>query len=105
MRAREAKRILKCSYTTLYNYLKQGKLKALDVGNKVVQYDDDSVHKLATSLHGDIEPQFTVVVTKNGNKSTFCLDERLVDKILDFITFNIKTNNIDGMKERISTNA
>ena len=32
MRAREAKRILKCSYTTLHNYLKQGKLKALNVG-------------------------------------------------------------------------
>lgn len=97
MRAREAKRILKCSYTTLHNYLKQGKLKALNVGNKVVQYDDDSVHQLATSLFGDIEPKFKVAVTKHGNTATFVLDERIVNKILDYITFELKNNAIDGM--------
>ena len=99
MRAREAKRLLKCSYTTLHNYLKQGKLKALDVGNKVVQYDDDSVQQLATSLFGDIEPKFKVVITKHGNTSTFVLDERIVNKILDYITFELKNNNIDGMED------
>lgn len=100
MKAKEVKRILKCSYTTLHNYLKQGKLKALDVGNKNVQYDDDSVQQLATSIFGDIEPKFKVTVTKFGNTSTFILDERIVNKILDYITFEIKNNAVDGMDNR-----
>ena len=98
MRAREAKRILKCSYTTLHNYLKQGKLKALNVGNKNVQYDDDSVQQLATSIFGDVEPKFKVTVTKFGNTSTFILDERIVNRILDYIAFEIKNNAVDGMQ-------
>lgn len=99
MRAREAKKLLRCSYTTLHNYLKQGKLKALNVGNKVVQYDDDSVQKLATSMFGDVEPKFKVTVTKYGNTSTFVLDERIVNKILDYITFELKNDAIEGMTE------
>ena len=101
MRAREAKRLLKCSYTTLHNYLKQGKIKALNVGNKVTQYDDDSVQQLATSLFGDIEPKFKVTVTKFGNTSTFVLDEHIVNKILDYIVFEIKNNNIEDMQENM----
>lgn len=100
MRAREAKKILKCSYTTLHNYLKQGKIKSLDVGNKTVQYDDDSVHQLATSIYGDVEPKFKVEITKYGNKSVFVLDERIVNKILDYITFELKHDAIDGMENR-----
>ena len=98
MRAREAKRILKCSYTTLHNYVKQGKLKAVDVGKKYAQYDDDSVQQLATSIYGDIEPKFKVTITKFGNTSTFVLDERIVNKILDFITFELKNNAVEGME-------
>ena len=97
MRAREAKKLLKCSYTTLHNYVKQGKLKALDVGNKHTYYDDDSVQQLATSIYGDIEPKFKVTVTKFGNISTFVLDERIVNKIIDFIAFELKNNAVDGM--------
>lgn len=99
MRAREAKRILKCSYTTLHNYLKQGKLKSINVGNKTVQYDDDSVQQLATSIFGDIEPKFKVTVTKYGNTSTFVLDERIVNRILDYIVFELKHNDVEDMKE------
>ena len=71
MRAREAKRILKCSYTTLHNYVKQGKLKAIDVGKKYAQYDDDSVQQLATSIYGDVESKFKVAITKFGNTAIF----------------------------------
>ena len=99
MRAREAKRILRCSYTTLHNYVKKGKLKALDVGNQIAQYDDDSVHQLATSLFGDLEPKFKVTVTKYGNTSTFILDEIIVNKILDYITFELKNDAIKGMED------
>ena len=100
MRAREAKRILKCSYTTLHNYVKTGKIKPLDVGNQISQYDDDSVHQLATSLFGDLEPKFKVTVTKYGNTSTFVLDERIVNKILDYINFELKNDAIEGMEEK-----
>ena len=102
MRAREAKRILRCSYTTLHNYVKQGKLKAVDVGKKYAQYDDDSVQQLATSIYGDVEPKFKVTITKFGNISTFVLDERIVNKILDFITFELKNNAVEGMDENES---
>ena len=97
MRAKEAKRLLRCSYTTLHNYVKQGRIKTLDVGNKQLQYDDDSVQQLATSIFGDIEPKFKVAITKYGNTSTFVLDEHVVNKILDYIVFEIKNNDIEGM--------
>lgn len=102
MRAREAKRILKCSYTTLHNYVKQGKLKVIDVEKKYAQYDDDSVQQLATSIYGDVEPKFKVAITKFGNTAIFTLDERIVNKILDFITFEIKNNAVEGMDENES---
>lgn len=99
MKAREAKRLLKCSYTTLHNYVKSGRIKVLDVGKKHTQYDDDSVQQLATSIFGDIEPKFKVTVTKLGNTSTFILDEHIVNNILDYILVKIKDNGIEGMTQ------
>lgn len=100
MRARDAIKLLKCSYTTLHNYVKQGKIQTINVGNKIRQYDDDSVKQLATSLYGDIEPKFKVEITKYGNKSTFILDESIVNKIFDYIVYELKNNNIESMETK-----
>ena len=55
---------------------------------------------MAASLFGDIEPKFKVSITKYGNTSIFVLDERIVNKILDFINFELKHNAIEGMEEK-----
>ena len=57
------------------------------------------MQQLATSIYGDIEPKFKVTVTKFGNISTFVLDERIVNKIIDFIAFELKNNAVDGMTD------
>ena len=103
MRAREAKKLLRCSYTTLHNYLKQGKIKALNVGNKVVQYDDESVQKMATTLFGETEPKFKVTIKKFNNISTYELDERIVNRIIDYIAFELKNDAIEGMEQGNTT--
>ena len=58
------------------------------------------MHQLATSIYGDVEPKFKVAITKYGNVSTFVLDERIVNRILDFIVFELKNNAIEGMEEK-----
>lgn len=53
MRPAEAKKILQCSYTTLHNYVKTGKLKLIQTTSKQHNYDDQSVYQLANSLHNN----------------------------------------------------
>lgn len=40
-----------------------------------------------------------MTITKHGNTSTFVLDERIVNRIIDFIAFELKNNAVEGMEE------
>lgn len=51
MKVKDAKRILNCSYTTLHNYVKSGKLKATrNPINNFLIFDDDSTIQLASKM-------------------------------------------------------
>lgn len=54
MRPKYAKQILGCTYSTLHNYVKRGKLKLAEnpTTTKQQEYDDMSVYELAETLKG-----------------------------------------------------
>ena len=95
MKAAQAKKILNCSYTTLHNYVKQGKLKLVSdsISKKQQEYDDASVYELSTKMHGSQNMNNVVVIYRNNERLEFKLNKMIVDKIADLIVFELKREN------------
>lgn len=96
MKPAQAKKILGCSYTTLHNYVKQGKLKLAtnNISNKHQEYDDASVYELSTKMHGSRNMNNIVVIYRENDRFEFKLNKMIVDKIIDVISYELKRENM-----------
>lgn len=96
MNAKTAKELLGCTYATLYNYVKSGKLKAEFSGpaKKKYAYDDQSVYTMMDRLHGKKTMHNKVVLFLSNKKYEFQLDKAIVDKVLDLINFELKRESL-----------
>lgn len=89
MKPAKAKELLNCSYTTLHNYVKSGKiLLAAGISGKQQNYDDASVYALCESrqVHEN-----TVSVVYKGKRYDFRLPDEDIIKILNYIGTCLQT--------------
>ena len=95
MKAAMAKELLGCTYTTLHNYVKSGKLK-LDENamSKQQEYDDESVYELMDKMKGKKTFHNAVVLFLNNHRYEFTLDKVIINKILDLINFELKRESL-----------
>ena len=90
MKAKYAKELLQCSYTTLHNYVKQGKLRLAEnpISSKQQEYDDLSVYDLADKIKGSRKPPMTndIIISTPNEKFIFSdvLNEH-VQKIVEWL--------------------
>lgn len=99
MKAKMAKELLGCTYTTLHNYVKSGKLK-LDENamSKQQEYDDESVYALVDKAYGGKTLHNEIVLFLNNKRYQFKLDRVIINKILDLINFELKR---EGLYDKI----
>ena len=95
MKAKIAKELLRCTYTSLHNYVKRGWLN-LDKNSKSKQqeYDDNSVYDLMDKLNGKRVMHNKVILFLNNQKYEFQLDRIITNKILDLINFELKRETL-----------
>lgn len=95
MKPAQAKKILGCSYTTLHNYVKQGKLKLAknNLSDKHQEYDDASVYDLSTKIHGSRNMNNMVVIYRDNERFELKLNKMIIDKIIDVISYELKKEN------------
>ena len=87
MKPKEAKKLLNCSYTTLHNYVKSGKIKCVKTDYKQQIYDDQSVLKLYDEINAiNIKLNNTIHIFINNNKYEFNLNKNIIEKIFDVIS-------------------
>ena len=92
MKPAQARSLLNCSYTTLRNYEKAGKLKLSPKSGKTRDYDDLSVYELYDQIIGRKKCQNTIIIIRDSKKEEFVLDEDTISQTLDFINMKIKQN-------------
>lgn len=92
MKSAHVKQLLGCTYTTLHNYVKQGKLKLTSSSGKQSDYDDESVYALYDALAGKRKFNNMIAVFCNGKKYEFTLDDITIAQTLDFLNNKIKEN-------------
>lgn len=94
MKASLAKKILGCSYTTLHNYVKSGKLKTADnpLSQKQTEYDEISVYQLHKQLFGHEyssealqSNRVSIYVNADGSRHEFFPDDVTTQQILAFL--------------------
>ena len=99
MKAKMAKELLGCTYTTLHNYVKSGKLKLCESPmTKQQEYDDTSVYALVDKVYGGKTLHNEIVLFLNNKRYQFKLDRIIVNKILDLINFELKR---EGLYDKI----
>lgn len=103
MKAKMAKELLGCTYTSLHNYVNRGWLK-LDENRltKQQEYDDQSVYDLMDKLNGKKMLHNKVLLFMNNKKYEFILDKVIINKILDLINFELKRESLfDEFNENV----
>ena len=106
MKAKIAKELLGCTYTTLHNYVKNGKLK-LDENalSKQQEYDDKSVYQLMDKIKGQKTFHNKVILFVNNHIYEFNLDRIIINKILDLINFELKRESLyDNFNSDVQSN-
>lgn len=73
MKASEARKILNCSYSSLHNYIQNGKLKVVKEGNKHPDYINESVYELAEKINGYRKNAETISIYMSNRKYEFKL--------------------------------
>lgn len=90
MKPKEVLKLLNCSYTTLNNYVKKGKLKYSESSSKRHDYDDSSVYELYDSMCGRKKLNNRIDVFIHNNKYEFNVPENIISDVLEFIVKKIK---------------
>ena len=95
MKAKDAMKLLGCTNATLRNYVNKGILQVIDDPNrKYKDYDDDSVFQLLKRNKGNSKNNNTVILFKDNQKFEFVLNELIVNKIIDLISFELKRDEL-----------
>lgn len=104
MKAKIARELLDCTYTTLHNYVKSGKLKLEENAmSKQQEYDDESVYQLMDKMKGKKTFHNKVMLFLNNHRYEFVLDRVIINKILDLINFELKRESLydDFLNENV----
>lgn len=88
MKPKEVKKLLNCSYTTLHNYVKEGKLKLLEHNGKYHEYDKESVMALYDKFHSKLINN-SIQLFIDNEKHEFKLNKSLLIKVLNLINNEI----------------
>lgn len=105
MKAREVRKLLGCSYTTLHNYVKTGKLQLVQHAGKQQEYDEASVMRLynTSKKYREHAQNHIHIFTKN-KKYVFQLTEMSIKRILDSLQAEIaaEIKDMNGEKHETS---
>ena len=95
MKAKMAKELLGCTYTTLHNYVKNGKLKLAENSSlKQQEYDDRSVYGLMDNINGKKTFHNRMILFLSNKRYEFVLDKAILNKVLDVINFELKRERL-----------
>lgn len=91
MKPKEVRKLLNCSYTSLNNWIKSGKLKYSAISGKRHDYDDESVYQLYDEICGRRKLNDRIDIFLKNQKYEFVLDREMINDVLDFINEKMKT--------------
>ena len=93
MKPKDARKLLNCSYTTLHNYVKSGKIKLSNIPGKQQDYDEESVVNLYNRRLNTEKINNTVHIFLNNQKYEFKANYDLIKKIFTLISDECTMDN------------